>query len=75
MSGKHWAPHILKRLNEQWLVVEAPWDMPAGSHELDRSTPVIEGQAYKVIGGEVDARPLAKGERIQIRVERVDNAG
>ncbi|WP_132254414.1 hypothetical protein [Methylobacterium segetis] len=75
MSEKRWTPQILKRLNEQWLVVEAPWDMPAGSHELNEVTLVIEGEAYKVVGGEVDSLPLAKGERIQIRVERVDIAG
>jgi len=71
MLRKRWTPEILKRLNKQWLVVAAPWDMPERSHELDASTPIIDGRDYKVVGGEVDDRPIAKGDRLQIRVEPV----
>jgi hypothetical protein len=74
MPRKRWTPQVLKRLNEQWLVVVAPWDMPEGSHDLDGTILIIDGRDYRLIGGEVDDRPLAKGERIQIRVEPVKYA-
>ncbi|WP_336492496.1 hypothetical protein [Methylobacterium nigriterrae] len=67
-------PQILKRLNEHWLVVTVPWDMPEGSHELNDSILIIDGRDHRVIGDEVDDRPLAKGELIQIRVEPVTYA-
>jgi hypothetical protein len=74
MARKRWTPEILKRLNGHWLVVAVPWDMPEGSYELDDSIPIIDGRDHRVIGGEVDDRPLARGERIQIRVEPVKYA-
>jgi len=74
MARRRWTPQILKRLNEHWLVVEVPWDMPDGSHDLDGSIVIIDGRDYRLIGGEVDDRPLAKGERIKVRVEPVKYA-
>ena len=74
MSRMRWTPQVLKRLNEHWLVVAVPWDMPDGSHELDGSILIIDGRDYRLIGGEVDDRPLVKGERIQIRLEPVKYA-
>ncbi|GJE42080.1 hypothetical protein [Methylobacterium soli] len=69
MFRKRWTPEILKRLNEQWLIVAAPWDMPEGSHELDAWTLVIDGHDHSVVGGGADDRPIAKGDRLQIRIE------
>ena len=48
--------------------------MPEGSHDLVGTILIIDGRDYRLIGGEVDDRPLAKGERIQIRVEPVKYA-
>ena len=49
-------------------------DIPEDSHELDESTLIIDGRDYRLGGGEVDDRLVAKGERIQVRVEPVKYA-
>ena len=74
MSRKRWTPQVLKRLNEHWLVVEVRWDMPDGSHDLEDPILMIDGRDHRLIGVEVDDRPLVKGDRIQIRVEPVKYA-
>jgi len=45
MARRRWTPQILKRLNEHWLVVEGPGDMPDGSHDLEGPILILDGRA------------------------------
>jgi hypothetical protein len=69
-----WEPTVLGRskLDGRWwaYLVQAPFDMPGDAPELMGSRVILDGEAFGIGGSvpNVPARPISKGEPIQILV-------